>query len=122
RKTFDSIGKPLPKRTNVVVTRDPGFRAEGALTARSIDEALEKASAEEVPGRDEICVIGGGEIYRQALTRADRIYLTLVEREFEGDAYFPEFDWKNYRVISRDRRAGDPSYEFVLLEKLARSG
>jgi len=67
-------------------------------------------------------VIGGGEIYRQALTRADRIYLTLVEREFEGDAYFPEFDWKNYRVISRDRRAGDPSYEFVLLEKLARSG
>jgi len=121
RKTYESIGKPLPKRTNIVVTRDPGFReahrVDGAVFTGSLEEALERASADGIPGREEIFVIGGGEIYLQALPRAERIYLTTIDREYEGDAYFPELDWPRYRVISRDRREGDPSYEFLVLER-----
>ena len=107
RKTFEAIGKPLPNRTNFVVSRDPALSIEGCRTVASLDAALDQASAPEVPGHDQVCVIGGGEIYRQALGRADRIYLTLLDRDFEGDARFPEFDWSDYRVLSREERA-DP--------------
>lgn len=118
RKTFDSIGKPLPNRTNFVVTRDAGRVIDGCRVARSLDEALAAASAPEIPGREEICVIGGGEIYRQALERADRIYLTLVDRDVEGDARFPEFDWARYRVVSREERLEPFRFEFLVLERL----
>ncbi|MHC1548499.1 dihydrofolate reductase [Phyllobacterium sp. K27] len=93
RKTWDSLGKPLPGRTNIVITRDPAFGVEGVISARSIDEALlvagSHADADQV---DEICIIGGGEIFRQSFSRADKLYVTWVLASVEGDVHFPEID------------------------------
>lgn len=93
RKTFQSIGKPLPGRPNVIITRDAGFSAEGITVAHSLEEAIEVASrlAKE-SDVDEICIIGGGEIYRQAIGLADRLLVTHVEADIEGDTSFPEID------------------------------
>lgn len=103
RKTWASIGRPLPGRLNIVVTRDPGFRAEGAEVAGSLDEAITLATvrARCMAGANEICVIGGGEIYRQALPLADRLYITHVLAEVEGDTRFPPIDpdvWREVRA------------------------
>ena len=93
RKTFRSIGRALPGRTNIVITRDASFASEGVEVFRSLEEALDfarKAAARD--GQREICVIGGGEVYRQALPLADCMHLTHVECEPEGDTFFPEFN------------------------------
>lgn len=87
RKTYESLDRPLPGRTIVVITRNPGFKPDGVLTANSLEHAIDLASLD-----DEIFVAGGGEIYEQAIHRADRMYLTRVHVEVEGDAFFPEFD------------------------------
>lgn len=111
RKTWESFPKrPLPGRLNIVITRDPAFRAECAETVRSLDEAiaLAKARGRCMAGADEICVIGGGEIYRQALPLADRLHVTHVLAEVEGDTRFPEIDgdiWQAVRVV--DAPAGE---------------
>ncbi|MDL2408834.1 dihydrofolate reductase [Rhizobium calliandrae] len=101
RKTFQSIGKPLPGRPNVVISRDPGFAAEGVETAHSLKEAIDVAGrlAEE-SGVDEICVIGGGEIYRQAISLADRLSITHVEAEVDGDTSFPAIDPALWQIES----------------------
>jgi dihydrofolate reductase len=93
RKTFASIGKPLPGRDNIVVTRDKAFEAEGVIVAGGVDEALgaaAKAAAER--GASDIAVIGGGEIYNQLFERADRLILTHVFASPEGDTHFPPVD------------------------------
>lgn len=93
RKTFQSIGKPLPGRANVVVTRDRGFAAEKVTVATSFENALSLATTLAVAeGLDEICIIGGGEIYRQAMATADVLHVTHVETEVDGDTSFPEID------------------------------
>ncbi len=93
RKTFQSIGKPLPGRETIVVTRDPSFRPEGALVAPSLEEALALAQSRAAAmGADAIPVVGGGEIYRQAIALADRIHLTRVHCQPEGDTHFPDPD------------------------------
>jgi dihydrofolate reductase len=101
RATYDSIGRPLPGRTSVVVTRDPDWSAEGVLVAHSVDEALARAA--EVPG--EIFVVGGAQVYEQTLARATHQVLTEVHLEVAGDAHYPEFDldeWVETRRVSRD--------------------
>ena len=92
RKTYESIGRPLPGRLNIIVTRDRGWRAEGVETAGSLDDAivLARARARCMAGIDEIAIIGGGEIYAQALPLADRLYVTHVLASPEGDTRFPE--------------------------------
>ena len=122
RRTFESIGKPLPGRTNIVLTRDANFRAEGVLITRNIDDALTLAEREASKlGADEIAVIGGGEIYAQALPRAGRIYLTEVHAAPDGTARFPAFDRGIWREVSRDGPHQGPddtySYSFVVLER-----
>lgn len=109
RKTWDSLGKPLPGRTNIVITRDPAFNADGVISARSVDEALliagSHAGAEQV---NEICIIGGGEIFRQSIGRADRLYVTWVLASVEGDVHFPDIDpavWSE--LSSEDFPAGE---------------
>ncbi len=98
RKTFDSIGKALPGRANIVVTRSRTFAAEGVTAVASLDAALAAAeAAAKGAGAEEICVIGGGEIYRQTLPRAGRIYLTRVEARVEGDTFFPPIDPAQWR-------------------------
>src|SRR5262245_29755534 len=95
RKTWESIGKPLPGRTTVVVTRRDGYRAPGTVVAHSLDEAIAACGAD-----DEIFVIGGADIFAAALPRADRIYLTTVDAAPEGDTFMPEFDPGEWREVS----------------------
>ena len=85
RKTWESLGRPLPNRTNIVITRNSDYKPEGALVASSLEAALELAEQD-----DEKFIIGGGEIYRQAMAIADRLYITHVECCYEGDTTFPE--------------------------------
>lgn len=98
RKTFESLGRPLPNRRNVVISRNPAYDAPGAEVVFSLGEALAMFSPEE-----EVFIIGGGEIYRQALPLSDRIYLTHVEAEVEGDTRFPEFDPGEWKVTFSHR-------------------
>ncbi len=93
RKTFQSIGKPLPGRPNFIVTRDPTFAPEDVTVVNSLQDAIAQASEKaRLDGVDEICVIGGGEIYRQAMETAERMYVTHIETEVEGDTSFPAID------------------------------
>jgi dihydrofolate reductase len=117
RKTFASIGRPLPKRTNIVISRDRDLKFEGVKVVGSLEEAVQLASDPQTPGSEEAFVIGGGEIYRQALERSDRIYLTLIGQDFKGDAYFPEFDWKAFREVSREKRSEPLPFEFLVLDR-----
>jgi len=114
RKTWDSLPrKPLVDRINIVVTRQPGWSADGAVTASSFEDALDKAK-----NAPDVMVIGGGEIYRQALARADRIELTEVHRAFDGDAHF-DFDKSGWREIAREGHATADglAYSYVTLAR-----
>ena len=104
RKTFESIGRPLPGRTNIVVTRDPGYAADGIVVAPSPVDAL--ALAREIEGARAISVIGGAEIYRQLLPNADRLVVTHVEAEPSGDTTMPPIDPAKW--VERSREAGEP--------------
>ena len=96
RKTFDSIGKPLPGRTTVVVTRNTDLQIEGCQIAHSLNAAIAACK-----GDEEIFIVGGAELYRQAITLVDTLYITEVQQEVEGDAHFPEFDKDAWRETSR---------------------
>lgn len=115
RKTFESIGKPLPGRTNIVVTRQKDFQACGVLVAHSLENALRYCEKE-----PEVFAIGGATIYEQALPLADKIYLTLIHQDFEGDARF-EFDRSAWKEVSREDHPPDAAnphpYSFLTLEK-----
>jgi dihydrofolate reductase len=119
RKTWESIGRPLPDRQNIVVTRQPGYRAPGAETAGSLDGAL---GLVRLPGTA-FC-IGGAELYRAALPRATTLHLTEIHRVFAGDATFPDFDRSAWRETARESRVeGGPDgldYAFVTYERTAR--
>jgi len=112
RKTFESIGKPLPGRTTVVVTRDRALKIEGCIMAHSLQEAIAACAKDE-----EIFVVGGAGIYAQALSLADTLYITEVQREAAGDVWFPEFDRSEWQESSREiRRQETPEpleYHFV---------
>lgn len=107
RKTFESIGsKPLPKRKNIVITRQD-VEFAGALTAHSLEEAIAMAS-----GDEEIFIMGGAQIYAQALKCADRVYITRVERNYEGDTAFPEIDYSEWKLVSEERYERGEEYEY----------
>ena len=116
RKTYDSIGRPLPKRTNVVITRDANLTIEGCSVVHSLEEAIEMFDSAE-----EVFVIGGAQIYAQALPFADRIYLTVVGKEYEGDTSFPAFDYAQWTELSKEDYARGEEYEypfsFITLER-----
>jgi dihydrofolate reductase len=105
RKTYESIGRLLPGRTTVIVTRQPGYTVPGAIIAHSLDEAVAACGSD-----DEIFVIGGAELYRAALPRADRIYLTTVDAEPAGDTFMPEVDLSAWREISSDAFPADAKH------------
>lgn len=115
RKTYESIGRPLPERTNIVVTRNPDYWAPGCQVVPSIEAALEAA------GEGEVMVLGGADLYRQILPRADRLYLTLVHAQVMGDALFPENDWSQWQEIERqdcERDERNPyDYSFRVLKR-----
>jgi dihydrofolate reductase len=108
RRTFDSIGRPLPGRTNIVVSRDAGRAIEGALVVHSLDQAL--AAAGDVP---EIVVIGGAEIFRQVLPRTDTIHLTRVWARVDGDVFFPALDPTQWRETAVEHHAADARHQYA---------
>lgn len=112
RKTFESIGRPLSGRKNIVVTRQPEYPASGVITAGSIDEALRLAT-----GDGEVFVCGGGEIYARALPLAERIYLTVVDLEAEGDTFFPVIPAEDFLELTRERLSVDPPADFIILAR-----
>jgi dihydrofolate reductase len=109
RKSFQSIGRPLPKRTNIVITRNAFFTATGVQVVHSIDEALHKALLQ---GEQEAFIIGGAEIYRQSMPYWDRVYLTRVDLEVEGDTYFPELDPEEWTCVSSEPQEPDEKNKF----------
>lgn len=117
RKTWDSIGKPLPGRLNIVVTRQREMSLPGAVVAADLNEAIQAAGQAE-----ELMVIGGAEIFRKLLPRADRIYLTRVHAVIDGDVFFPELDAHDWQERSREDYAADErhafGYSFLVLERL----
>lgn len=121
RNTFLSIGRPLPLRTNIVVTRDPFFIASGCLIAHSVEEALRMAIDN---GEEEAFIIGGGQIYEQSQAYWDRIYCTLVEADIDGDVFFPETNPETWTLISSEPHPADDrnafAYTFQVLERKQR--
>ncbi len=111
RATWESIGKPLPGRTNIVVTTNPDYQAAGCRVAGSIDQALAIAAED---GSDEVMIIGGGRIYAQTLERAERIYLTRIGAHLVGDTHFPLFEWDEWQEVSREEHAADGDNPFDL--------
>lgn len=123
RKTYESIGRPLPGRTNIVVTRDPDYHREGIEVVHSLEQAVERAEQIVlINGGDEALVIGGAELYAQALPKVGRLYLTQVHAEVEGDAYFPAFDPAEWYQSGRQDYASSGcnpfDYSFIVLERL----
>jgi dihydrofolate reductase len=118
RHTFESIGRPLPGRQNIIVSRQDGYRAEGCMVVNSVDAALEAADS------DEVMIIGGGQLYADMLHRADRLYLTLIDAELDGDTYFPDYEVYDWREIERETHGPDEknahAYTFVTLERSGR--
>jgi dihydrofolate reductase len=105
RKTFDTLPAPLRDRRNIVLTRDRSYEPTGAEVVASLDEALDAVLDE-----TEVFVVGGGEVYRLALPRADRLYLTVVHVEVTGDTHFPEFDEAEWRLVSDEHHDADPRH------------
>jgi dihydrofolate reductase len=117
RKTFESIGKPLPGRTSVVMTRDPAWRHDGVVVVRSLDEALTWAA-----NAPELCAIGGAEIFHLVMPMARRLFLTRIHAHIEGDTFFPKPTPKEWREIERTEHPADERHaypmSFVTLDRL----
>ncbi len=108
RKTHESIGRPLPERKNIVISRQVGFVAEGCTTVSSLDEAL--AAAGDVP---EVMVIGGAEIFREALPRADQLYFTRIHADVPGDTHFPDIVMEDWTELESDYHPADDRHAFA---------
>lgn len=116
-KTFESIGKALPNRINIVLSSDFAYKAEDSIVVHSIEEALQAASYAE-----EVMIIGGASIYAQFLPRANRMYLTIIHADVEGDAFFPEYDEKEWKEVFTEDHEKDADnsyiYSFIILERI----
>lgn len=117
RKTFESIGKPLPGRTNVILTRDYEYKAEGCLVFHSKEELIEWIEK----NGSEVFITGGSEIFKLFLNEADRLYVTKIRASFDGDTYFPKIDWDKWRLKSAQKGTKDEKnpydYEFQIYER-----
>ncbi|WNC09643.1 dihydrofolate reductase [Pseudomonas coleopterorum] len=121
RKTWNSLGRPLPGRLNLVVSRQPGLQLPGAEVFASLDAAIERAEAwAHEQGADEVMLIGGAQLYELSLAQADRLYLTRVALQPEGDAWFPEFDenqWQKVSSVANEAVDDKPAYAFEVWER-----
>lgn len=119
RKTYETIGRPLPNRTNIILTRSSSFQAKGCFSAHSFTEAL--SLAKEKNQQEEIFIIGGAQIYQQLMPQIQFLYLTIIHHDFLGDAFFPEIDkhkWKELECITHLADEANPyNYSFIQLEK-----
>jgi dihydrofolate reductase len=117
RKTFESIGKPLPGRENIIITRDETYQPDGCTVMNSIEEFMAYAKQKEL----EVFVIGGAEIFKEIFPAADRLYLTMIHHQFEGDTYFPVFDIDKWELQTREVGPKDEKnpydYEFLIYKR-----
>lgn len=113
RKTYDSIGRILPNRTNIIITRDVSRKIDGAVVVSSLNEAVNEAKKAE--GSDEIFVIGGGQIFEQALPLTDKLYLTLVDQAFDADTFFPDYSMFTKVIEKEDHESEEYRYSFLTL-------
>ena len=111
RKTFESIGKPLPNRKNIIITRDQNFMADGCTVVNSVDEALKESEG------NEVMIIGGAQIYKEFLSKANKIYLTIIDENFDGDTFFPEYNEDEWEEIKHEIHEPDEEnkYKFTIL-------
>lgn len=120
RKCYESIGRPLPKRTNVIITRNPYFIVSNCLIAHSIEDALSIAYEN---GEEEVFICGGGNIYEQSKELWDRLYWTKVHAEVEGDVFFPDIDLKNWKLVAEEKHKADEKndfdYSFLTYDKVS---
>ena len=118
RKTYQSIGRPLPGRTNIIISRNVDYHQEGCLVFNSLETALKKAAQI----RDEAFFIGGSELYKSALPMATTLYLTQIHHTFEGDTFFPELNWPEWRIDAQEDIETDAqvdfNYSFLTLERI----
>lgn len=115
RKTFESIGRPLPNRTNIVITRDAGYGQEGIKVVHSLQDALRQAQGE--LGNDEIFIFGGGQIFKEALPMVDTLYLTVVDGDYGADTFFPDYSMFTKVISEQEGQEGEYHYTFLDLEK-----
>jgi len=119
RTNFNAIGRPLPKRTNVIVTRDPFFMVSNCLVVHSIEEGIQVAKDN---GETELFIIGGGSIYEQTISICNKLYLTEIDLEIEGDVFFPEIDFSEWKLISEEPHLKDEknpyNYNFKVYERV----
>lgn len=117
RKTFESIGRPLPNRTNIVLTRDGNFQAAGCVVVDSVQAAFAA-----VADQEEVFVIGGALLFKELLPRVQRLYLTVIHQNFEGDAFFPELNLNEWKEVERMDNESDEQnlykYSFIVLDKI----
>lgn len=109
RKSYESIGRPLPKRTNIIMTRDPYYISSNILVTHSMEEAISLAEGMD---NDEVFIIGGAMIYKSSLPYLSRMYITEVHTDIEGDTFFPEWSQEEWRLVSEDHHAADEKNEF----------
>ena len=114
RKTFESIGRVLPNRTNIIVTHNSSFIIPNSITVSSLEDAFEKAKSKQ--GSEEVFVIGGGQVFQQALPLASRLYLTIVDGDFEADTFFPDYSMFIKKIFEESHVEGKYRYTFVDLE------
>ena len=116
RKTFESIGRPLPGRQNIIISRDPHYQQQGCSVFNDIDSALQSCAES-----DEVFVIGGATLYEATLARADRLYITEIQQAFDGDTWFPEIKQEQWREVAREDIMDDSSidfnYSFIVYER-----
>jgi dihydrofolate reductase len=122
RTTYESIGKPLLRRTNIIITRNKDYQVEGCIIAYSLEEAIEiakelPADAKAMAGKKEIFIIGGGQIYEQGIKYADRLYLTIVEGTFNADTFFPDYSEFSKIVFRKEGKSSQYRYTFFELVK-----
>ncbi|NTW27024.1 MAG: dihydrofolate reductase [Candidatus Moranbacteria bacterium] len=111
QKTFESIGKPLPNRTTIVLSNDPTFNVEGVIVARTFDEVFVKAREIE---KEEVFICGGGSVYAQTIGMADKLYLTVVKGDFDADVFFPEYG--EFTKVVSERKSSDENFKYSFLE------
>ena len=114
RTTYESIGKPLSERTNIIVTHDRNYKAAGCVIAHSLEEAIEIAQAKSASVPLEIFIIGGGQIYEQSIKYADKLYLTIVKGNYKADTFFP--DYSEFKKVVYQKESSDKKYEYTFLE------
>lgn len=120
RKTFESLGKPLPKRLNIVISRNTHFSVpSNVLLCSSLEAAYKICETTDLTNYDpEIFIIGGGQIYKQSMSKVKFIYLTRIHQQYTGDAFYPEIPTNQFKEIKTQHREGDPSYSFILYQKI----